>query len=78
MYVTTLVVPSESVASAVTPTTAALSAFSATVFVALSASEGEPTSNSSKSVTEIVNVVAAVLESALVAVISTVHEVADS
>ena len=47
VYVTTLVVPSESVASAVTPTAAALSAFSATVFVALSASEGAPTSNSS-------------------------------
>ena len=73
-----LVVPSASVANAVTPTVASLAAFSATVLVLVSESLGATTSNSSTSVTEIVKVVAAVLESALVAVISTVHDVADS
>ena len=73
-----LVVPSASVASAVTPTVAPLFAFSATVLVPESESDGEPTSNSSTSVTDMVNEVAAVLESALVAVISTVQDVAAS
>ena len=73
-----LVVPSASVANAVTPTVASLAAFSATVLVLVSESLGAPTSNSSTSVTAIVKVVAAVLVSALVAVISTVHDVADS
>ena len=67
------VVPSESEAAAVTPTVVVAAEFSATVFAALLESVGVDTSASSTSVNDTVNVVAAVLESALVAVICTVH-----
>ena len=67
------VVPSESEAAAVTPTVVVAAEFSATVFAALLESVGVDTSASSTSVNVTVNVVAAVLESALVAVICTVH-----
>ena len=74
-----LVEPSASDADAVTPTVEPESAFSSTVLVAELASLGAPTSNSSWSVIEIVIVAESELDrSALVAVITTSQEVADS
>ena len=70
-----LFVPSASDDDAVTPTVAALAAFSATVLVPESESVGAVASDSSTSVRVTVNVSSAVLESALVAVISNVHVV---
>ena len=74
-----LVEPSASDADAVTPTVEPESAFSSTVLVALFESVGVDTSNSSWSVIEIVIVAESEYdESALVALITTSQEVADS
>ena len=78
MYEITLVVPSASVATAVTPTVASFATFSAIVFVPEFESLGATTFASSISVTATVKVVAAVLVSVLVAVTSTVQDVAVS
>ena len=69
------VVPSASDDKAVTPTVAPFAAFSATVLVPVLESVGAVASDSSTSVRVTVNVSAAVLESALVAVTSNVHVV---
>ena len=73
-----LVVPSESVDNAVTPTVAPLEADSPIVLAAPLESLGAETAASLISVTATEKVVAAVLESVLVAVISTVQAVAVS
>ena len=70
-----LVVPSASDAETVTPTVSPLAAFSAMVLVPEFESVGVDTSASSTSVNVTVKVAAAVLESALVAVTSTVQVV---
>ena len=70
--------PSASLADAVSSVPSPLLASSATVLASLSESVGSVTSDSSKSVTAIVNVVSAVLVSALVALTVIVHDVASS
>ena len=70
--------PSASVADAVSSVPSPLPAFSATVLASLSESVGSPTSNSSKSVTAIENVVSAVLVSWLVALTVIVQVCEDS
>ena len=71
-------VPSASLAEAVICAAVPAPEFSAIVLASVSESLGAPTSNSSKSVTAIVNVVSAVLESVLVALTVIVHDWADS
>ena len=74
-----LVLPSASVEEAVTPTVVPLAAFSSTVFAAALESVGADTSDSSKSVIEIVIVSESVSDpSALSALITMSQEVADS